>query len=467
MLSRNTNIIIWAILLDILSVIAAVLVAIWIRLNLPFGLELYYEPGLTLVLAVAVITYPLTYLFFSLYDPDRAFTAADEYQRLTIANVLAALALAGFVYFTQRNISRLFLVYFYGFEFALVIGWRITFRNFTYGTANGKGGSRRVLLIGGGDAAQQALSRLDELSWAGITLVGYLTDEELIPADSESIRHLGHLNQAPGIIEEIDITDVLIALPAESYERVQQLVGELIDKPCSLWVVPDYVSLLMYGSRVENLGGVSMISLKTPTLTGYQRMIKRVFDLLVASLTSLISLPLVILIAIAIKLDSPGPVIFKQKRAGENGKVFEMYKFRSMEADAEGKFSDVIQHDDEGNVIHKTPDDPRITRVGHFIRRTSIDELPQVINVLKGDMSLVGPRPEIPVLVSNYNPWQQKRFAVPQGITGWWQINGRSEKLLHLHTEDDLYYIQNYSIWLDIQILFRTIPIVLQRKGAY
>ncbi|MCK4724666.1 MAG: sugar transferase, partial [Anaerolineales bacterium] len=194
---------------------------------------------------------------------------------------------------------------------------------------------------------------------------------------------------------------------------------------------------------------------------------KRVFDLLVASLTFLITLPLFILIAVAIKLDSPGPVIFKQKRAGENGKVFEMYKFRSMQADAEGKFSDVVKHDDEGNLIHKTPDDPRITRVGHFIRRTSLDELPQIINVLKGDMSLVGPRPEIPILVSNYNLWQQKRFAVPQGITGWWQINGRSDKLLHLHTEDDLYYIQNYSLWLDIQILFKTIPVVMQRKGAF
>jgi exopolysaccharide biosynthesis polyprenyl glycosylphosphotransferase len=467
MLSRNTNLIIWAILLDILCVIAAVLVAIWIRLNLPFGLELYYEPGLTLVLTVAVITYPLTYLFFSLYDPDRAFTAADEYQRLTIANILAALALAGFVYFTQRNISRLFLVYFYVFEFALVIGWRFLFRTLAYGAANGRSGSRRVLLIGGGDAAQQALSRLEELSWAGITLVGYLTDEQLIPAQSDSIRHLGHLNQAPGVIEEYDITDVLIALPAESYERVQQLVGELIDKPSNLWIIPDYVSLLMYGSRVENLGSVSMISLKTPTLTGYQRMIKRVFDLVVASLTFLISLPLFFLIAAAIKLDSPGPVIFKQKRAGENGKVFEMYKFRSMQADAEGKFAEVVKHDEEGNLIHKIPDDPRITRVGHIIRRTSLDELPQIINVLKGDMSLVGPRPEIPVLVSSYNLWQQKRFAVPQGITGWWQVNGRSDKLLHLHTEDDLYYIQNYSLWLDIQILFKTIPVVLQRKGAF
>ena len=127
----------------------------------------------------------------------------------------------------------------------------------------------------------------------------------------------------------------------------------------------------------------------------------------------------------------------------------------------------MIQHDDHGRVIHKVPNDPRVTRVGRFIRRTSLDELPQLFNVLKGEMSLVGPRPEMPWLVEQYAPWQRKRFAVPQGITGWWQINGRDDKLMHLHTEDDLYYIQNYSILLDLQILWKTIGVVLKRRGAF
>jgi lipopolysaccharide/colanic/teichoic acid biosynthesis glycosyltransferase len=144
-----------------------------------------------------------------------------------------------------------------------------------------------------------------------------------------------------------------------------------------------------------------------------------------------------------------------------------MYKFRSMVLDAEQRITDIMNVDEQGNWIHKSPDDPRVTRVGRFIRRTSLDEFPQLINVLKGDMSLVGPRPELPIFVANYQTWQQKRFAVPQGITGWWQINGRSEKPMHLHTEDDLYYIQNFSILLDAQILLKTIGVVLQRKGAY
>jgi len=144
-----------------------------------------------------------------------------------------------------------------------------------------------------------------------------------------------------------------------------------------------------------------------------------------------------------------------------------MYKFRSMVPDAEKRQHEVLRYTEDGKVIHKVPDDPRVTRVGRFIRRTSLDELPQLINVLKGEMSLVGPRPELPWLVEQYEAWQRKRFAVPPGITGWWQISGRSERLMHLHTEDDLYYIQHYSPLLDLQILWKTIGVVLKRSGAY
>jgi lipopolysaccharide/colanic/teichoic acid biosynthesis glycosyltransferase len=173
------------------------------------------------------------------------------------------------------------------------------------------------------------------------------------------------------------------------------------------------------------------------------------------------------LVAIAIRLDSPGPVIFRQQRVGEQGKLFWMYKFRSMVKDAEAQQAKALRIMDDGNVLHKHSEDPRVTRVGRFIRRTSLDEFPQLINVLKGEMSLVGPRPELPWLVEQYEPWQWQRFSVPQGITGWWQVNGRSDKPLHMHTEEDLFYIQNYSILLDVQILWRTIGAVLKGGGAY
>ncbi|HEY53424.1 MAG TPA: sugar transferase, partial [Caldilineae bacterium] len=200
---------------------------------------------------------------------------------------------------------------------------------------------------------------------------------------------------------------------------------------------------------------------------GFNRIIKRIFDLLVASVSLLILWPIMLVVAIAIKLDSPGPAILRQERVGENGRLFRVYKFRSMVQDADKLLAEVIQENEQGQIVHKRRDDPRITRVGRFIRRTSIDELPQLFNVLKGEMSMVGPRPELPFIVSRYEAWQHKRFAVPPGITGWWQISGRSDKPMHLHTEDDLYYISHYSPLLDLQILWRTIGVVLKGKGAY
>ena len=144
-----------------------------------------------------------------------------------------------------------------------------------------------------------------------------------------------------------------------------------------------------------------------------------------------------------------------------------MYKFRTMEDHAEEKNHLVEIRDENGARILKHPDDPRITKIGKVLRQTSLDEIPQIINVINGDMSLVGPRPEMPEFVDEYLPWQRKRFAIPQGMTGWWQVNGRSDRPMHLHTEDDLFYIQNYSIWLDLQIIARTFWVVLRRKGAY
>ncbi|RME48344.1 MAG: exopolysaccharide biosynthesis polyprenyl glycosylphosphotransferase, partial [Caldilineae bacterium] len=199
----------------------------------------------------------------------------------------------------------------------------------------------------------------------------------------------------------------------------------------------------------------------------FQRAVKRTFDIVVGSITLLFALPVMAVVALAIKLDSPGPIFFVQDRVGEGGRLFKMLKFRSMVADADARREEVITQTEDGQLLHKHADDPRITRVGKFIRRTSLDELPQLFNVIKGDMSLVGPRPEMPWLVELYEPWQYKRFAVPQGITGWWQVNGRSDKPLHLHIEEDLYYIQHYSLLLDVLILWKTLAAVVKKSGAY
>jgi exopolysaccharide biosynthesis polyprenyl glycosylphosphotransferase len=244
-------------------------------------------------------------------------------------------------------------------------------------------------------------------------------------------------------------------------------VSLINDLPVKVWVALGFFDLALYKTDIEDFAGIPMLDLRAAALSDYQLLVKRGFDLFFGLIALLLALPLIGFISLVIWLDDGRPIFFVQKRVGENGRVFDMYKFRTMVNDAEKLRALVEKTDENGNLIHKSASDPRVTRIGRFLRRFSLDELPQFFNVVTGTMSLVGPRPEMPYLVEKYQPWQRKRFAVPPGITGWWQINGRSERAMHLHTEDDLYYINNYSLWLDIQIIFRTMWTVLLGKGAF
>jgi lipopolysaccharide/colanic/teichoic acid biosynthesis glycosyltransferase len=191
--------------------------------------------------------------------------------------------------------------------------------------------------------------------------------------------------------------------------------------------------------------------------TGY-RIAKRALDLTISAVTLLVFAPIMLIVAGLIRVETPGPALFKQQRVGQNGRLFTIYKFRSMTVDAGVRLIGV----------HKTESDNRVTRVGRFIRKTSLDELPQLFNVLLGEMSLVGPRPELPeIVLQRYEPWQYRRLIVPQGITGWWQVTGRGKKLLWKHTADDLYYVDRASFWFDIKVLVMTIGVVLGRRGAF
>jgi exopolysaccharide biosynthesis polyprenyl glycosylphosphotransferase len=219
----------------------------------------------------------------------------------------------------------------------------------------------------------------------------------------------------------------------------------------------------------DNVQTLNFIDRRESAINGFDRLIKRLFDLGLGTGLLAIFAPVMLGLAWLIKLDSPGPIFFRQRRVGEGGRLFWMVKFRSMVEDAEQAEPRLLRQSAAGEVLFaKRPDDPRITRVGRLMRRTSLDELPQLFNVLKGEMSLVGPRPELPWLVKRYEPWQCSRFAVPQGMTGWWQINGRMARPgFDQRVEDDLFYIKNYSLWLDLRILWKTVQVVIAGEGAY
>jgi exopolysaccharide biosynthesis polyprenyl glycosylphosphotransferase len=415
------------------------------------------------------VAFPLLWvtvmLFFNVYDGEKNLRIVDEFTSLTLSALLAGVALAGVLYLSYRETSRLLFLFFVTATYLALLLWRLPARLLYRQRRLAQRSVSRILIVGAGPLGREVQSLLSAPTHLPLEVIGFLDDDPQKQAQHADI--LGNVDEARAVVQKFSVQHVVIALPPRAYQRVNNVVTDLFDLPVETWVIPDYFHLTLHHAAVRELGSIPMLNLRAPALSSYQRMIKRVFDLMLVIPSLPFVLPVMGIIALLILLDDGSPVFFRQQRVGENGRLFTVYKFRTMVRNAEDLRHLVEEVDEHGNLIHKKPDDPRVTRIGRFLRRLSLDELPQLFNVLRGEMSLVGPRPELPYLVEKYQPWQRKRFAVPQGITGWWQIHGRSDKPMHLHTEDDLYYIQNYSIWLDIRILIRTIWIVLRGKGAY
>lgn len=315
----------------------------------------------------------------------------------------------------------------------------------------------RVLIVGAGEMGIRALQKLQDHPTTLYEIVGFLDDDP----EKQGRRIgksfvIGTLKDLRRFVVEENVEEVVVAIPSMPEEKIWQLLLNLEDIPVVVRVVADLFGVLSRNTEVDLIEDVPIYELKGPDTSTAYLFGKRLFDLVAGSLLFLFFLLTLPLIALAIRLDSPGPVFFIQERVGEKGRRFRMWKYRTMRCDT-----------DPYSVAPSSQDDPRITRVGRFLRRTSLDELPQVINVLKGEMSIVGPRPEMPFIVEKYNEWQRKRLEVKPGITGLWQIMGRKDLPLHENLEYDFYYIRNRSFLLDLVILFKTIPAILSRKGAY
>ena len=465
----SVNFAILSVVLDASLVLAGMLVSGRVRpyLNvLPFALPIRGTPDWP---AVAFAVFPMVWVgvftLFSIYDGRKHLRAASELGTTAAASMLVGIALAGILYLSFRDTSRLLFVSFILLTLGFMLVWRGLARIYFRIMRERSDGGRRVLVAGAGPVGREVQSQMQFAGLSHLSLAGFLDDDPQKLASFDDVR--GQLDDARKVITEMRVTDLVIALPQRAHERMERLVKELSDVPVNLWVIPDYFHLALHHAQIEDFAGIPMLDLRAPALTDYQRLVKRVFDLVLGGIFLLVASPIMALVALCILIDDGWPVLFRQRRAGENGRVFEIYKFRTMVRNAEQLRYLVEATDQDGNLIHKVRDDPRLTRTGRFLRRFSLDELPQLLNILSGKMSLVGPRPELPYLVDGYQPWQRKRFAVPPGLTGWWQIHGRSDRPMHLHTEDDLFYVQNYSIWLDIQILAETLWRVIFGKGAF
>jgi len=414
------------------------------------------------------LIWAVIFMVLSLYNPSRVFRAVDEFPLVILATTLAAFSLAGILYLTFRDIPRYLFLYFFLIDLALLAGYRAVLRAFFRLRRSHHQGMTRVLIIGADSLAREVAQALEEYRYMGLETVGFLAEDSQTQGTMiEGLPVLGTVDQACNVMEDYEVEEVIIALKHHDRNRLANLIAELQKYPVRVKVVPDFFDLAFPHVHAGIFAGIPMIGLREPAIDGFQLFVKRLFDLVVTTALLLLIWPLLLLIVALIKLESPGPVILKQQRVGENGKIFWMYKFRSMTAGAEEHWNELARLTEDDEIVHKVRDDPRVTRVGRWLRRTSFDELPQLFNVLKGNMSLVGPRPELPRLVERYETWQRQRFAVPQGMTSWWAISGRSDKPLHLHIEDDLYYIQNYSLLLDLQILWKTIGLVLKGRGAF
>jgi len=455
-------------LLDVLCVPVALLVARRLRLAISWG-KAVTEPGSALhwpVVLMAMLLWAVALISFRVYDAQRFANLGAEIWSFFVGATAATLAMAGLLYFSYRGLSRLLFAYFYILDLVLGLVARAIVRASML--RRGRKTVRRVLILGAGDVGQRVAQALAPCAWMGIQVVGFADDEQEEGSRRVGLPVVGDLDSAAEIVRGREIGEVIIALPMHAHRRLTQLASVLQGMDVNIKVVPDYSESIYYRSSLEQFGDLVLIGLKEPVLDPIDRVIKRWFDISLSLAALVVLSPILLMIALLVALTSPGPVLYKSRRVGEGGHEFDMFKFRTMRQGADRSEGDLVQETEEGHLVFdKRPDDPRITRVGHFLRRYSLDELPQLANVLSGQMSFVGPRPELPSLVAHYEPWQRKRFGVPQGMTGWWQINGRSSKAKHLHVEDDLYYVQNYTLWLDLRIIARTLGAVVRGEGAY
>jgi Undecaprenyl-phosphate glucose phosphotransferase len=421
------------------------------------------------VILIFVVSNVMVFFLFRLYHLVRATSRVDEFYAVVGAVTVGTLLMVAVASLTLKNtvfavdLSRVMVAYTWAAAALLVIIGRWILHQLR-GLLQAQGLVQdRVIIVGAGDAARLVIQKIQGSPFLGYRLLGLVNGSAVSGPETATLDGyavLGCTEDLPRLIETHAVDEVILAVPEADDEEMVRLISLAHRERVSIKVFPDLFEIMAAGVTIDDLGGLPLLSIRDVALRGWKLSFKRAMDLVGSAVGLVLISPILLVVAIFIKLDSPGPAFFVQERMGLDAKPFRMFKFRSMRADAESE--------GPGWTVK---DDPRRTRLGSFLRKYSVDELPNLINVLMGDMSLVGPRPEQPAFVEQFQrmvPRYMDRHHEKAGMTGWAQVNGlRGDTSIFERTKYDLWYIENWSVWLDIKIIIRTVFRVLFDRNAY
>jgi exopolysaccharide biosynthesis polyprenyl glycosylphosphotransferase len=398
-----------------------------------------------------------------LYNARFIVRRVEELRRIGRACVSAALVLAAAGYVAQLPVSRAWLLN-SAATACILLGTEREIARGVFAWQRRKGRMMRdVVIVGSNIEARELAEMLSDDPTLGYRIVGFVSDDDAECRDDL----LGAFAETIDIVRRTGATGVILAASATSVAVSNPLVRDLVRAGIHVELSSTLRDVAPERLTVRPLGRVPVVYLEPPRTGGWRSVAKRAFDLAVTGVVLVLVAPVCLGITIAIRLDSAGPVIFRQTRVGKNGEPFLVRKFRTMVPDAEDLIVDLRDRNEADGPLFKLRDDPRVTRVGKLLRRSSLDELPQLVNVLRGEMSMVGPRPALPDELHAWDPQLHDRLRVKPGITGMWQVSGRSDSTFESYGRLDLYYVDNWSLVTDLAILAKTVPTVLFRRGAY
>lgn len=450
---------------DACVIAGAWLISYWLRFDVQVIEVTKGFPSFTRYAALTPLVVVLWTMVFSwqrVYQSQRMLRRTHEVHLILKGHLMALLGFIALTYlFSEYRYSRAVMLSFGIIGAAMLVFFRLLLRNSLRAMRRKGFNLRHVLAIGGGKPLETLISRMDKFPELGLRVAGVITSSEFQNSHFAGKPVLGSFDQVLKAVRQTGADQVLIALPRAHYSEMDSILRQLVDETVNIQIVPDIHEYVTLGCEVEDFDGLPIVNLNDSPLSGWGAVVKRATDMALSLIALVLLSPVLLLLAVLVKLSSRGPVLYTQERMGLDGRTFQMLKFRSMKVDAESS---------TGAVWAKEKD-PRRTAVGTFMRATSLDELPQLWNILRGDMSIVGPRPERPVFVQQFRteiPHYMLRHKVKAGLTGWAQVNGwRGNTSLQKRIECDLYYIRNWSYLLDWKIIVMTFWKGFVNKNAY